>query len=124
MSEDLIGFDTGAFVDRGGPRPLAVVRDALSRAAADLAPADERRTEEVASSLEESAHRLLEAERRAAYAERLAQMHRGRATVEDLPRGGASSRVLLPEVAEAGGGALGEARSGGVSTFEDGAIAI
>ncbi len=56
---------------------------------------------------------------------RLAQIHRGRATVEDLPGGGASFRVFLPAVEEAGEAEASAAPIGGAqSTLEDGAIAI
>jgi K+-sensing histidine kinase KdpD len=49
---------------------------------------------------------------------RLAQIHRGRATVEDRPDGGAAFRVFLPTAAEDAPG------EGARPTLEDGAIAI
>jgi signal transduction histidine kinase len=55
---------------------------------------------------------------------RLAQIHRGRATAEDLPGGGAAFRIFLPDVGEAGD-ETGAADAGSVRpTLEDGAIAI
>jgi K+-sensing histidine kinase KdpD len=56
---------------------------------------------------------------------RLAQIHRGRASVEDLPHGGAAFKVFLPAVAEDGPGASGHGAGGhDHSALEDGAIAI
>jgi signal transduction histidine kinase len=50
---------------------------------------------------------------------RLAQIHRGRAAVEDLPAGGAAFRIFLPNVSEAADEAGADR-----PTLEDGAIAI
>jgi hypothetical protein len=57
---------------------------------------------------------------------RLAQIHRGRASVEDLPRGGAAFKVFMPAVSGADeADAPTEPAEGGTrSTLEDGAIAI
>jgi K+-sensing histidine kinase KdpD len=55
---------------------------------------------------------------------RLAQIHRGRAGVEDLPGGGASFRVFLPTVAEDTSSEASRASGAQTPTLEDGAIAI
>jgi signal transduction histidine kinase len=54
---------------------------------------------------------------------RVAQIHRGRASVEDLPQGGAAFRVFLPAVADTEPGAP-QTEAGARPRVEDGAIAI
>jgi K+-sensing histidine kinase KdpD len=55
---------------------------------------------------------------------RLAQIHRGRASVEDLPSGGAAFKVFLPAVAEDAFDPPPAADGAAGSALEDGAIAI
>jgi K+-sensing histidine kinase KdpD len=55
---------------------------------------------------------------------RLAQIHRGRATVEERPGGGAAFRVFLPAGTEAPADGAPSSIAGDRTTLEDGAIAI
>jgi hypothetical protein len=144
MSDDSMRFEGGGLEEDGTPRPFAVARIAVSQAAEHLARlADRLQASEVQDG--RVAKRILEAGARAADAaarprsalrtgapmggtgvilmSRLAQLHRGRASVEHLPGGGGAFKVFLPAVAETDAGAP-PAGGGNPSTLEDGAIAV
>jgi K+-sensing histidine kinase KdpD len=120
MSEDGAGIDRGALEDEGVPRPLAVARTAVARAADELrrvadeiavAERDDRHTAariheaderaaDAARALERATQRLTEVERRAEYAERLV------AETQDVVNAAEEQRAA----AESAGGAETERR--------------
>ncbi|MGZ4108923.1 MAG: ATP-binding protein [Actinomycetota bacterium] len=113
MSEDGTGIDQGVLENHGAPRPLAVARTAVARAAEELhrvadeiaaVEHDDERTEArireaderaaaAARALEDAMHRVSEAERRAEYAERLVT------ETQDVVRAAEEQRAAAEELA-------------------------